>query len=514
MPGDLFVRGQHSVLPSGGADVPRSPGVVDERSVTTPAEGVVVLVGLAGVEEPAGFEVVHDAGVGVLDEHAHPRRDLGREAGLFVHGHDHGQVVGLAYEHVVGAEGRRDVDDAGALIGGDKVGRDDPPGRLVGRNEAVGGLVAAPDQLGARKGLLDGGVGAEDRCDQVGSQDKMLLTQPDAGVEDVGTHGGGDVGDERPRRGGPHQEAHGPAVRGQFGRRGRGRRDIPSGDRGAGRCWRRRQKRETHEDRGVGHQLVSRSHLVRRQSRPAARAVRHYLVALVQQPFLGELRQDPPHRLDVAVGHGHIRVVEVEPHADALGHAVPVVHVSGHRLAAKAVELGHAISLDLLLVVEAQPLLQLQLHRQTVAVPAGLAAYVVAAHGLVARVDVLEDPGEDVVHPRLAVGRRGPLEKHPFGIPGPQREALLEDGTLFPPTQHPLLESGEALSRVDRSIPACHAFLLSAPRPTTKSPAPRLRFRRAFAGRLPVPPAWDCRRRRIPRVVSVSRRPWSRNRSA
>ncbi len=34
-----------------------------------------------------------------------------------------GQVVGLAHRHVVGAEGGRDVHDAGALVGGHEVGR-------------------------------------------------------------------------------------------------------------------------------------------------------------------------------------------------------------------------------------------------------------------------------------------------------------------------------------------------------------------------------------------------------
>ena len=114
-------------------------GVVDERRVAAPAERVAVLVGLAGEQEAARFQVVHDAGVGVLDEHARPGRDLGGEAAFQVHGHDHRQVVLLADDHVVGAEGRGDVDDAGPLVGGHEVGGDDPPGRLVGLHELVDG---------------------------------------------------------------------------------------------------------------------------------------------------------------------------------------------------------------------------------------------------------------------------------------------------------------------------------------------------------------------------------------
>ena len=78
---------------------------------------------------------------------------------------------------------------------------------LSGVDEAVGRLVVAPDQLGAREGLLDDGVGAEHGGDQVGGQDEVLVAQLGLRVRDVRAHGRGHVGDERPGRGGPDQQA-------------------------------------------------------------------------------------------------------------------------------------------------------------------------------------------------------------------------------------------------------------------------------------------------------------------
>src|SRR4029434_2847730 len=87
-----------------------------------------------------------------------------------------------------------------------------------------------------------------------------------------------------------------------------------------------------------------------------------------------------------------------------LGQPLPQVDIAQHRLAAAGVERLHPVGLDRLLVLEPQLLLDLQLDRQALAVPAALSVDPVAAHGLEAGEQVLEDPGLDVVDARLAVG--------------------------------------------------------------------------------------------------------------
>ena len=75
-----------------------------------------MLVGLDAEQQAALLEVGGDGRVGVLDEDAGPRRDLGDELALGVDGVDDRQVVLLPDAHVLLAEGGRDVHDAGAVL--------------------------------------------------------------------------------------------------------------------------------------------------------------------------------------------------------------------------------------------------------------------------------------------------------------------------------------------------------------------------------------------------------------
>ena len=181
----------------------------------------------------------------------------------------------------------------------------------------------------------------------------------------------------------------------------------------------------------------------------AARAVGDDLVALVEAVLVPELAQRPPDRLDVVVLEGDVGVVEVDPEADPLGQPVPLLDVLEDRLAAALVELGDPELLDLLLGGDPELLFDLELDRQAVAVPAGLARHPVAAHRLVARVDVLEDAGEDVVGAGAAVGGRRALVEAPDLGALAVGERALEDVALAPAREHPLLQLGEGLLGVD-----------------------------------------------------------------
>ena len=104
---------------------------------------------------------------------------------------------------------------------------------------------------------------------------------------------------------------------------------------------------EADEDAGVDHILVALGDLVRGERSAAARAVRDDLVALVKHLLVPDLLQRPPDRLDVAGVERAIGIVEIDPEADPLGQAIPLVKEGEDRVAALLVELGDAELFDL-----------------------------------------------------------------------------------------------------------------------------------------------------------------------
>ena len=265
---------------------------------------------------------------------------------------------------------------------------------------------------------------AEDLLGQRLGHDQLLALVLHAHVRDVRADGQRGVGQQRPRGGGPAHE----------------RDALLALD------------REAHERRRVDHVLVAQRDLVRGQRGAAARAVGHDLVALVQQALVPHLLERPPDRLDVVVVHRVVGVVGVDPEADPLGQLVPLVDVLQDRLAALGVELGHAVGLDVVLGLEAQLLLDLQLDRQAVGVPAALAVHQPAAHGAVAREHVLEHAAEHVVRAGPAVGgRRALVEDVGLGALAPA-DRLAEHVALAPALEDLLLEVGEGLLRIDGRV--------------------------------------------------------------
>jgi len=150
----------------------------------------------------------------------------------------------------------------------------------------------------------------------------------------------------------------------------------------------------------------------------AAGAVGGHPIALVDHVFVPHLLDSPPHRLYVAVVHGDVGFIHVHPEADALGHLPPLRQVSAHALAAASIETVHAVLLYLVLAGEAQFFLHLQLHGETVGIPAGDAGGVTALHGAVAGDDILEDASQDMVDAGAAVsGGRSLIEHEAVAVP-------------------------------------------------------------------------------------------------
>ena len=226
-------------------------------------------------------------------------------------------------------------------------------------------------------------------------------------------------------------------------------------------------------------------------------------MALVEQVAVPHRLERPPDRLDVVGLERVVRVVEVDPVADPLGQRVPVLEVLEHRLAALRVELGDAVALDVVLRLEAELLLDRDLDRQAVRVPAGLALDVVPGHRLVAREDVLEDAREHVVRAGAAVRGRRALVEHERRAALAVAQRRPEHVALAPAREHLLLQRGEGDVRRERLVYGAHveARILGLPHGQGLDRgrrAARRRVRGAADRRLRVARGGPRRRRRHP----------------
>ena len=169
-PGDLLVQLEHPVLEFRHLDEPGRDGHIEQRLLAAPAVRVGVLVGLAAqqhralghrsriglspsvvgaraIEEGARLEVLGDDRVGVEDVQALIVGDREDEGPVGADGHDGLNADPIQRRLVVLTEAGRHVDDAGAVLGRDEVGRDDLVGVRVALVIGEGRLVGRADQL-------------------------------------------------------------------------------------------------------------------------------------------------------------------------------------------------------------------------------------------------------------------------------------------------------------------------------------------------------------------------------
>ncbi len=433
VPVDRLVGGEQAVAQRRRADVPGRLGVVDQRRAAAPAVRVGVEERLGAQQPPARAQVLDEVGIGVLDPAAGVRADALVVGAVEPHRVDDLETLLGAEPEVVLAERDRGVHDAGAVVGADEVGRQHGVALLpvrLGRDERERRLVAGADQLAAGEAVDD----LDPLADHLlGARLGQHLAARRAHVGQLRVDGERGVGRERPGRRRPGEQLVALAQR-------------------AGRP----RDREAHVDGRVLDVLVALRDLVRGERRAAARAVGDDLVALVEQVAVPHRLERPPDRLDVARVERVVRVVHVDPVADPLGQRAPVGQVLEHRLAALAVELGDPVALDVVLGLEAELLLDGDLDRQPVGVPAGLALDVVPGHRLVAREDVLEDARQDVVRARVAVRRRRALVEDERRRPLAVAQGGAEDVALAPAREHLLLQRGEGDGRRERLVDGAH----------------------------------------------------------
>ena len=178
------------------------------------------------------------------------------------------------------------------------------------------------------------------------------------------------------------------------------------------------------------------------ESRPTARAIRHNLIALVEQVAVPEIFQDVPNRLDIVVGKGHVGGFEVNPESDTVGETFPILDVIERRLAAFLVEFRDAVAFDILLVGKAVPLLDLDLDGQAMRVPAAAPRDVEAAHDLVTREHILESARQHMVNAGFSIRGRRAFKKNVFRRALSLFDGFLEDILALPHLEHGFFHAG------------------------------------------------------------------------
>ena len=160
--------------------------------------------------------------------------------------------------------------------------------------------------------------------------------------------------------------------------------------------------------------LIALSNLMRRKRRSAARAVRDYFIALVQQSFFPDGFYSPPFRLDIIVVVGNVRMFHIRPVSNAVGHFFPFGFIFPDAFLAFAYKLLDAVLFDFLLAVYSERFFHFQFDGQTVSVPTGFTRAMISLHGFVSGNYILDNACENVSHVRLSVCRRRSVVESKF----------------------------------------------------------------------------------------------------
>ena len=413
VPVGRLVLGQKCVLGRRRPDVPRGQRVVDQRRVAPPAVRVGVLVRDPLEQQPPFLHVGHEGLIRVLEELPADQPDVFLKRSVGAHRVDHRQAETPADREVVSAEGRCQVHDAGTVAGRDEVAGDHVV-RVRDLDEVEGRPVVQAFEIAARHPGQDLSIVTERGLQKILGDHQRALAGPRHHVRGLRRDGDRGVRDQCPRRRRPDEQLHAGEPGGQI-----------TVEHLAG-----------HEHGRVDDGLVALREFVVAQRRATPRTERGDAVVLLEQSVVEDLLQRPPDAVDVLRRHGPVRLVHVHPVAHAGCHLRESVHVAQDRLATLLVEGLDAVCLDVRLAVESEFTFHGQFHRQPVTVPAGLARDVEALHGAVTRVQVLEDPGLDVMDTGRAVGGGRALVEGPLRAVGCLPQRTVEDVVVLPEGDH------------------------------------------------------------------------------
>ena len=372
--GGVLRRFAHGRIAAGQRFVyPHKPllgGAEDDGLFAAPVVRVAVHEGVVVEQVPAVTQVLDHGAVGLPDVlAAQPFGHGVVEGAVGPHGAVHVQPFAQAGLVVVGAVTGGGVHQPGAVFEGDVFGVGD-----LAFAVAEGVLVGDADEVAAGEGAL--GLGAvdaalgQDFCRQFGGENDLARAGLIDAVLVALVHGDGEVGRQRPGRGGPDHQRPAGLVHAV----------------------------EVHKDADVFAVVVFQLGLGQRGLVVDA-PVNGFEVA-VDHALLNQLGEDVQHAGLVLGQHGEVRVVVV-------GHRQQALHLGllgFDELAGVALALLADLQRVELFGFLAQVLHDLVFDGQAVAVPAGGVGAVVAGHGLAAHDQVFEHLVEQVAQVDVAVG--------------------------------------------------------------------------------------------------------------
>ncbi len=379
-PVDGVVVGNELFLYGGHLDEPGLPSIVNQRSIATPAVWIAMLELWCLKELAALLQVVQNQWICILDEGAGPVGFCGHIA-LGINKLYKRHIVVTANPSIVLTESRSGMYDTGTVAGSNIAIAHYVEGLLVNLALCIRieRLILTAFQILALETLnnrvlpfLVGKYG----LNQSLSHDQILSLIGYLYIVYLWVYYQTQVGRQGPWSGGPCQEVGVFLILGL----------------------------ELYHGRAFLYILVALSYLMGGQRGATARAVRYYLVALVQEALLPDFVQCPPYGLDVVVFVGDIWVLHVSPEANYIGEFLPHALVLPYGLTALLDKWLNAVFLDLLFAVQTKELLYLQLYWQAVGIPASLAENLLALHGLIAWQHILDNAGQHVADMWLAVG--------------------------------------------------------------------------------------------------------------
>ena len=365
-------------------DKPLLGGAEDHRLFPAPVVRVAVHEFVVVEQVPAVAQMFDHGAVGLPDVLAHQPVGHGVvEGAVGLHRAVHVQAFAQAGLIVVGAVAGRGVHQAGAVFEGDVFSVRD-----LALAVAEGVLVGDANQVAAGEGGL--GLGTVDAAlgqhlgGEFGGEHDFTITGLIDAVLVALVHGHGQVGGQRPRRGGPdHQRPVGLI-----------------------------HTVEVHEHADVFAVVVFQLGLGQRGL--VVDAPVHRFQVAVHDAFFNQLGKHVQHAGLVLGQHGQVGVVVV-------GHGQQALHLCFLQLH-KLVGIAFAFLADLQRVhvagFVAQVLHDLVLDGQAVAVPTRGVGAVVAGHGLAAHHQVFQDFVEQVPQVDVAVGIRRAVVKNvrTFGV--------------------------------------------------------------------------------------------------